>query len=141
VAHAAGLSVRWLGLLFCVPLLVACENSASSFMVDSREHSVSLLREQPYFWDGTVNQSLVVSRLPHCQRKVAIYPDETTLTPIEVFAVGNRLWALHQGPHWYLVSTEHCAVQDWKNASTELPGARVGAFLLRDGAPVFVAGD
>lgn len=138
MAHGAGLNMRWLALLICVPLLAACENSASSFMVDSREHSVSLLREQPYFWTGTVNQSLVVSRLPHCQRKIAIHPDDTTLTPIEVFAVGERLWALHQGPRWYLVSTEHCAAQDWNNAGDQPPGATVGTFLLRDGAPSFV---
>lgn len=138
MAYSARLNVRLLTLLACLPLLAACENSATSFKVDSREHSVSLVREQPYFWNDSVDQYLVVSRLPHCQRKIAIHPDVATLTPLQVFVAGDRLWALHQGARWYLVSTERCAVQDWSNAAGQPPGASVGVFQLRDGMPVFV---
>src|SRR5690554_7048023 len=94
------------------PLLVACENSATSFIVDSSQHAVVLVREQPYFWNAEVHQFIVVTRLPHCQRKVAIHPDVDALTPIEVFEAGNLLWAMRQGERWYLASTERCLVQD-----------------------------
>tara|TARA_R110002049_G_scaffold54607_21_gene151977 strand:- start:489 stop:923 length:435 start_codon:yes stop_codon:yes gene_type:complete len=140
VAAAAAVLKRR-GALFAVallaPLLAACENSATSFTVDSSQHAVVLIREQPYFWTDEVNQSIVVTRLPNCQRKVSIHPDATSLTPIEVFEAGDLLWALHQGDRWYLASTERCLVQDWNNADGSAPGRAIGTFRLRDGTPVF----
>ena len=135
---ASGLKRRacLLALAAAAALLAGCENNATSFTVDTPQHAVVLVREQPYFWTEEVNQFIVVSRLPYCQRKVAIHADGTTLTPIEVFEAGNLLWALHQGPRWYLASTESCLVQDWSNPG-EAPGPAVGVFRLRDGTPVF----
>ncbi|AUN95644.1 hypothetical protein [Pseudazoarcus pumilus] len=126
-----------LAVALLAPLLAACENSATSFTVDSSQHAVVLMREQPYFWADEVEQAIVVTRLPHCQRKVAIHPDTTAYTPIEVFEAGSLLWALHQGERWYLASTERCLVQDWNNPGGGAPGPAVGTFRLRDGEPVF----
>jgi len=120
-------------------VLAACENSATAYTIDTSQHALVLVREQPYFWTSTVDQSIVVSRLPHCQRKVHIHPGATTLTEMEVFEAGDRLWALRQGERWYLASTEICQVQDWNHPSNEAPGPRVGRFVLRDGKPVFVS--
>ncbi len=126
-----------IGMLVALPLLSACENSATSYIVDTNQHALILIREQPYFWTATVDQSLIVSRLPHCQRKVKIHPDAKALTEIEVFEAGALLWALRQGNRWYLASTEQCLVQDWDNASGAAPGDLVGTFRLRDGSPAF----
>lgn len=119
-------------------LLAGCENSATAYTVDTNQHAIVLVREQPYFWDAQIKQYVVVSRLPNCQRKVAIHPDAKTLTPIDVFEAGSLLWAMRQGPRWYLVGTETCAVQDWVNATGQPPGRAVGQFRLADGNPVFV---
>lgn len=127
-----------LAMLLALPVLTACENSATAYTVDTSQHALILVREQPYFWTPTVNQFLIVSRLPYCQRKVRIHPDDKHLTEIEVYEAGPRLWALRQGPRWYLASTEQCQVQDWDNASGEAPGTSVGTFALRDGTPGFL---
>jgi len=129
--------VRRIAMLALLPLLAACENSATAFMVEGKEHAVILVREQPYFWSSEVNQFVVVSRLPVCQRKVRIHPGPGTLVDMEVYEAGDRLWALHQGQRWYLASTEKCLVQDWANQADAPPGALVGTFRLRDKAPVF----
>lgn len=129
---------RLTGVLMLLPLLAACENSATAYTVDTSQHALILVREQPYFWTQTVDQSVVVSRLPHCQRKVSIHPDLTELTEMQVFEAGDLLWALRQGNRWYLASTERCMVQDWDNPSGQPPGELVGSFRLRDGGPVFV---
>ncbi|MDR2208449.1 MAG: hypothetical protein LBE22_05700, partial [Azoarcus sp.] len=63
--------------LSALPLLVACENSATSMIVESKAHALVLVREQPYFWNDTVKQHVVVSRLPNCQRRIKIHPDRT----------------------------------------------------------------
>lgn len=134
-----GLS-RLLMLVAVVPALVACENSATAYSMETSQHALVLVREQSYFWDSEVEQFVVASRLPHCQRKVKIHPGGTELTEMEVYEAGDRLWALHQGSRWYLASTEKCLVQDWSNTDGKPPGAKVGSFRLKDGVPAFIAG-
>jgi hypothetical protein len=121
-----------------IPLLAACENSATAFSIEGKDHALILVREQTYVWDGELKQYIVASRLPHCQRRVAIHPSSTTLVDMEVFDAGDRLWALHQGRRWYLAGTERCLVQDWDPPGGKPPGALVGTFRLKDGAPAFV---
>ena len=42
--------------LLAAPLLTACVNDGATYEIDnSREHVLSLIREQPYFWDSKVN--------------------------------------------------------------------------------------
>jgi hypothetical protein len=119
-------------------LLVACENSATSYTMETNQHALILVREQPYFWDKEVNQYIIASRLPTCQRRIAIHPDAKTLTPIDVFEAGYLMWALRQGDRWYLVGTERCLVQDWSNPSGDMPGPAVGQFRAGPDKPVFV---
>jgi hypothetical protein len=131
--------LRVLTLMAVVPALVACENSATAYSLETSQHALVLVREQSYFWDREVKQFVVASRLPHCQRKIRIYPDGTDLTEMEVYEAGDRLWALHQGARWYLASTEKCRVQDWDNKDGKPPGAKVGSFRLEGGVPAFIA--
>lgn len=132
--------LRLAGVVALVPALVACENSATGYTVDTAQHSLVLVREQPYFWTREVDQFVVASRLPHCQRKVKIHPGSTELAEMDIYEAGDRLWALRQGGRWYLASTDKCLVQDWDNKDDKAPGARVGSFRLKDGAPAFVEG-
>ncbi len=124
--------------IVALPLLSACENSATAYTIDTSQHALILVREQPYFWTDSVNQFVIVSRLPYCQRKVSIHAGAEDMVEMQVFEAGDLLWALRQGPRWYLASTERCLVQDWSNATDAPPGDYVGSFVLRDGAPAFV---
>ncbi len=131
-------------VLFCaivlvLPLLAACENSATSMAIENKDHALVLIREQPHLWSNEVEQYIVVSRLPDCQRRVKIHPDRTMMTPIAVYEAGHLLWALNQGGRWYLASTEGCQVQDWDNPGGQPPGAFVGGFGQRDGKNVFTS--
>ena len=122
-------------------LLAGCENSAAPFMVDGSQHAISLIREQRYFWSSEVEQSLVVSRLPACQRRYPIVAGTTDGANIEVFEAGHLLWALRQQRRWYLSSTEKCLLQEWQDPPAEPPGREIGRFLRRDGALVFAPTD
>ncbi|MCL2590983.1 MAG: hypothetical protein FWD67_08945 [Betaproteobacteria bacterium] len=130
--------------LFCglislavLPLLTACENSATSMIVENKDHALVLIREQPYFWSDKVEQYIVVSRLPTCQRRIKIHQDSVAMNPVDVYDAGPLLWALRQGGQWYLASTERCQVQDWNNSGNRPPGPAVGNFERRDGKTVF----
>ena len=130
--------INAIAALAMLPMLAACENSATAFMIEGSQHALILVREKPYFWQGTVNQAVIASRLPHCQKRVPIHPDGTELTPMEVFEAGERLWALHQGKRWYLVGTDKCQVQDWDNAAGSAPGPSLGTFRFKDGIATFI---
>jgi len=130
---------RMLLALGLLPLLAACENSATAYMVEGKDHALILVREQKFFWDDELEQSLIASRLPKCQKRVSIHPSPTALVEMRVYEAGERLWALHQANRWYLASTEVCRVQDWDNATGQPPGRLVGSFVLKDGTPTFVA--
>jgi len=129
--------LRWF-LIAAATLLAGCENSAAPFMVDGSQHAISLIREQRYFWNSEVEQSLVVSRLPKCQRRYPIGPGTTESVRIDVFEAGNLLWAFRDGERWYLASTEKCLVQEWTDHPAQPPGREIGSFLRRDGELVFV---
>lgn len=129
---------KLLAALALLPLLAACENSATAYMIEGSQHALILVREKPYFWDSTVNQAVIASRLPQCQTRVAIHPDRTELTPMEIFEAGDRLWALRQGERWYLVSTAKCQVQDWDNVGGAPPGPSQGTFRFKDGVATFI---
>lgn len=135
-AARVGRRLALAGLLLA--LLAACENSATAFPIEGSQHALILIREQAFPWDDKLDQALVASRLPQCQKRVAIHPGAVTLEEMEIYAAGDQLWALHQGRRWYLASTERCLVQDWDNAKGEAPGPRVGSFRLKDGAPAFI---
>ncbi|MDR0715842.1 MAG: hypothetical protein LBF50_00290 [Azoarcus sp.] len=130
-------AVRILAPLAVLPLVTACENSATAMPIDGKNHALILVREQSYFWKDEVRQYIVASRLPHCQRRVSIHPDRTGMVPIDVYEAGDLLWALHQGGRWYLASTGECRVQDWNNTGGQPPGAAAGRFEPREGAIVF----
>ncbi|MDR1062936.1 MAG: hypothetical protein LBL48_03235 [Azoarcus sp.] len=132
------LRCRALAVLAVLSLLAACENGATSMMIDGRNHAIVLVREQQYFWRDTVEQSIIASRLPSCQRKVKIHPGRTAMMPIEVYETGEMLWALRQGNRWYLVSTEECRVQDWRKPDDQSPGQPMGRFEPRGDKIVFI---
>lgn len=130
---------RWLACLAVTPLLAACENSATAFEQESSKHAITLVREQQFFWSDKVDQYIIASNLPACQRRVQIYPGVKPLMEMRVYWAGDHLWALHQGRRWYLVSTApRCQVQDWDNADSKAPGVLLGRFIWRDGTPAFV---
>jgi len=122
-------------------VLVGCENSGTAYMIEGKDHALVLIREQRWFWSDEVEQAVVASRMPDCQRRVAIWPGTTAGPAMDVYEAGYRLWALHQGKRWYLASTDKCLVQDWNDPPATPPGAQVGTFLMRDGVMVFEGAD
>jgi hypothetical protein len=129
--------LRASALLVALPFLSGCENSATSMLIDDRNHSIVLIREQPRFWSDEVHQFMILTRLPHCQRRMTIQPATTAMVPMEVYEAGDLLWALRQGGQWYLASTEECRVQVWAEPPADPPGPAVGRFERKGDEIVF----
>lgn len=128
--------------LLAVLALTGCENSATSFTQESPKHAIMLVREQSAFWSSKIDQFIIASNLPRCQRRVRIHPGVKPMMEMRIYWAGDHLWALHQGRRWYLVSTApQCRVQDWNNSESKPPGALLGRFVWDEkaAAPAFQA--
>lgn len=118
-------------------LLCGCENEAASHMIDGKDHSISLTREQRWIWASEVQQRLVVARFPTCQRRFEITPGKTGSVNIELYGVAPMLFVAHQGADWYALSTEQCQLQKFETPPPQY-GQLIGVFQKKGGKLEFV---
>ncbi|MCL2344354.1 MAG: hypothetical protein FWC58_00690 [Desulfobulbus sp.] len=131
--------LRHLLPLLAVPLLAACVNDSASYLIDgSAEHTLTLIREQPAFWNDKVNLSLAVSRMPACLRRHSL-GSGTARTPVEVWQVPSGAFIIRIGKRMYAAETQTC------EGFARIDGDPVtgmgelrGVFRVRDGKLVFV---
>ncbi|KXB31594.1 hypothetical protein AT959_04305 [Dechloromonas denitrificans] len=125
--------------LLAAPLLTACINDGATYEIDNtREHVLSLIREQPYFWDSKVNLYLVVSRMPACLRRHHLGVG-TEKTKVEIYQVPSGAFIVKSGKRMYATETQTCesfAKMDGEPA--EGMGKLMGTFRVKDGELVFV---
>lgn len=125
--------------LLAVPLLSACVNDGATYEIDnSREHVLSLIREQPYFWDSKVNLYLVVSRMPVCMRRHDMGTG-TDKTKVEVYQVPSGAFIIKLGKRMFATETQTCeSFAKMDSEPVEGMGQMIGTFLVKNGELVFV---
>lgn len=125
--------------LFAVPLLSACINDGATYEIDgTREHVLSLIREQPYFWDDKVELSLVVARMPACMRRHSL-GSGTARTRVEVYQVPSGAFIVKVGKRLYATETQNCVnFAKLDSEPVEGMGQLVGTFRTKNGELVFV---
>lgn len=125
--------------LLAVPLLSACINDGATYEIDgTREHVLSLIREQPYPWDPKVNLYLVVSRMPACLRRHNLGTG-TEKTRVEVYQVPSGAFIVKVGKKMYATETQTC--ESFAKMDSEPPegmGQLMGTFRVKKGELVFV---
>ncbi|MGE5386366.1 MAG: hypothetical protein ACM3SV_10840 [Betaproteobacteria bacterium] len=57
--------------LLAVLFLGACVNDRTAHETEANQ-AITLIREQPRFWDKTVELSLIIARMPDCMRRHAL---------------------------------------------------------------------
>jgi hypothetical protein len=125
--------------LLVAPLLTACINDGATYEIDgTREHVLSLIREQPYPWDPKVNLYLVVSRMPACLRRHNLGTG-TEKTRVEVYQVPSGAFIVKVGKKMYATETQTC--ESFAKMDSEPPegmGQLMGTFRVKKGELVFV---
>lgn len=125
--------------LLAAPLLTACINDGATYEIDNtREHVLSLIREQPYFWDSKVNLYLVVSRMPACLRRHNLGVG-TEKTKVEIYQVPSGAFIVKSGKRMFATETQTCesfAKMDGEPAAGM--GKLMGTFRVKNGELVFV---
>ncbi len=128
--------------LLALPLLSACVNDGATYEIDNtREHVLSLIREQPYFWDSKVNLYLVVSRMPTCMRRHSM-GSATEKTRVEVYQVPSGAFIIKAGKKLFATETQTC--ESFAKMDSEPPegmGQLMGTFRIKKGELVFVKED
>lgn len=124
-------------LLLALPLallLAGCVNDSASYLIDGRDHSLTIRREQSYFWKKDADISLVAARLPDCQRLHALTDANADAVKVDLYAAGEDLWNVRIDQQLWQIETRTC------NGLTELQydpkadlGRLVGSFTVKNG--------
>lgn len=94
--------------LLAVPLLTACVNDGATYEIDNtREHVISVIREQPYPWDSKVNMYVVVSRMPACMRRHNAGTGMPA-TKVEIYQVPSGAFIVKIGKRMFATETQTC---------------------------------
>lgn len=131
---------RPLALLLLLPL-AGCLQDSASYAFPEKDHAITLVRNQTWFWQDTMDLEVIAIRLPHCNGgtsvkevpltgtfKFYLAPDEYP-EPLHLLQVGKRVFA---------VSTQSCRVQEFKEIPPDL-GVKLGSFRVQDGTFQFIA--
>ena len=118
-------------------VLYGCANDSASFLIDGREHAVTLLRLQPYFWNKKTELDLIVARFPDCQRRHKLKPAMDGDIRAELFETGPGAFVLKRGSEWYVMETTSCGLQE-AAAPTQTGARPVGVFDASSGRLKFV---
>lgn len=115
--------------LIALPLLGGCINDAASFQIDDKDHSLSLMREQKWPWEKRVELSVVVSRMPDCQRRHHLKSSNISSATVEVFSPGGNSFYLQQGGRLYVVETNTCeGFRELTDPPSTGLGQKIGTF-------------
>ncbi|WP_018411710.1 hypothetical protein [Methyloversatilis thermotolerans] len=115
---------RYPRLLLPLALLLAgCEIDNAAYMIEGKDHALTISREKPYFWSDQYEMDVIVSRMPSCQRRYDMKPARLTTAFVTVFEGGepNR-YLLRQGSsRWYAVNTNDCVFAVIQKPQVEPP--------------------
>jgi len=117
-------------LIALLPLLLtACVRDTATYYVDkgSNQHTLSLRRQQEYFWNDNVNLILVATRMPDCQRQIPLGDALIDDIDIEVFAAPENHWSLRSANQTWQLETNTCALIGEGGA---VSGDKVGSFKV-----------
>lgn len=119
-------------------VLAGCGTSdVANMPIQGSDHSLTLVRDKPYFWSSGWELAMVVSRMPDCMRRHHIKKAGDSNFKMEVFRTAQGAWILRQGKKWYVAETEGCQLQQFEE-KPPAPGTLVGAFEDKSGQLRFV---
>ena len=133
---------RLLPLLAVLPL-AGCLQDTASYPFPEKDHAITLVRNQTWFWKDTVDVEVIAVHLPLCNggggikdvpldTRIALFkaPDDYP-EPLHLLKTGKRVFA---------VSMQSCQFQEFKELPPDM-GTRLGSFRVKDKAFQFVPAD
>ncbi|MDR0529848.1 MAG: hypothetical protein LBG69_09600 [Zoogloeaceae bacterium] len=118
--------------------LTGCINDGASYHADNGRQILSIVRENNFFWEKQVGLSVVVARMPECQRRHFLQKSAPK-AHIELWQPGENTFVLRLGKRMYVAENRTC--EGFSALDEEPPGglgAHLGTFGESDGVFVFV---
>lgn len=107
-------------------LLAGCYNDSATYYADStREHTLTVRRQQDHFWSEEGRFILMATRQPDCQRRIDLAELPLEDTTVELFSEGDNRWSLRAGRQVWHVETQSCTLVDEVGPAS---GTKVGDF-------------
>jgi hypothetical protein len=118
-------------LILLAPLLLAgCVDESASYAIDGNDHALIVRAQQDRFWSDQVSLRVIASRMPDCQRQLALGKVPLADLDIELSANGDNVYTLRAGERQWQVETRGCTQLA---APAQAPAGQVlGAFRLDD---------
>ncbi len=129
-------------LLLAVLPLAGCFQDTASYSFPEKDHAITLVRNQTWFWQDTVDLEVIVIRLPHCNGGMSI-KDVPLKTRIGFYQAPDEypepIFLLKSGKRVFAVSTQSCQAQAFEEPPEDL-GEKLGEFRVKDEVFQFVPG-
>ena len=112
------------------PLLLAgCVNDSGNYLIDGREHALTVRVIQDYFWSKDATLRLTVVRMPDCQRQLDLGKVSLSGLELELFACAPDVYTLRSGEDVWQVETQGCTELEAPEADA-VTGQALGSFHL-----------
>ena len=136
------LPTRSLLLLALLPL-AGCLQDSASYAFPEKDHAITLVRNQTWFWQDTLEVEVMAIRLPECSGGLTI-KDVALATNVGFYEAPDEypepLFLLKPDQRVFAVSTQSCRVQEFKEIPANL-GVKLGQFQVKDDRFQFVPAD
>lgn len=121
-----------LPLILLAPLLLAgCFIKTSSYPIDNDEHVITVRVEKPYFWSKEGTLSVIMARMPDCQRQVELGSVWLDGMQVELIGNGNNVYTLRADDQAWKIETTDCSTLEAPDADA-VTGLPLGIFSLDD---------
>jgi hypothetical protein len=131
-------SARWMFPGLAILLLGGCVDDRTAYE-SGADQALTLIREQPKFWDKTVELSLVVARMPGCMRRHALGTVSAS-TPVELWQYRPDTFILKFDGRLAAVETRTCeGLERLAQPPAGGLGTRLGTFRETGGKMAFTA--
>jgi hypothetical protein len=108
--------------------------------IEGKDHSISLVREQRWFWSSEVEQAVVVSRMPTCMRRHDIKSGVAGSVKMEVFEAGDTCGPSSRA-RTGISPAPRSASSSAGRTPRRAPGKLVGTFTRKNDKLEFVPAD
>ena len=120
---------HFLAPLLAPLLLAGCVDDSATYYIDGNQHALTVRATQSYFWKKDVTLDLIATRMPDCQRRIALGELPVSELELELFASSENEYTLRAGDQAWRVETQGCS----EMAAPELvTGQPLGLFHLDD---------
>ena len=120
-------------------LAAGCSRDSATYPIDGREHSLTLMREQLYFWSSEWDLALMATRQPECMRRHPLKAAPMGADfRVELYRSLEGAYILRQGDNWYVADAQSCRLQQYATAPAET-GDLLGAFEAKQDRLQFTA--